>query len=152
MNNILVVPLKRTSDIDITRPIKTWINSAFNSNERPQDLSNALAELQKLRQKSVKSNDMNEVGLTAIGTLVSFANFYKLLLHIFTLAYTLCRYYDQLVSLESKVPSSEVNFPFKWRDAFDRGGLFSGRMSLSIPTIAFERVCVLFNIGALNSM
>jgi programmed cell death 6-interacting protein len=62
------------------------------------------------------------------------------------------RYYDQLVSLESKIPSSEVNFPFKWRDAFDRGGIFSGRMSLSIPTIAFERVCVLFNIAALNSM
>ncbi len=67
MNHILVVPLKKTSDVDITRPLKTWINSTFNSNERPQDLTNALSELQKLRQKSVKSNDLTENGLTTIG-------------------------------------------------------------------------------------
>ncbi|KAI8421344.1 hypothetical protein MSG28_008359 [Choristoneura fumiferana] len=40
-------------------------------------------------------------------------------------------YYDQLVSLEGKVPPQEVQIPFKWKDAFDRGSIFGGRMSLS---------------------
>lgn len=40
-------------------------------------------------------------------------------------------YYDQLVALESKIPSQELQVPFKWRDAFDRGNIFGTRMSLS---------------------
>jgi len=60
-------------------------------------------------------------------------------------------YYDQLASLESKIPANEINIPFKWRDALDRGSIFGTKASLSIPTLAYERVCILFNVGALNS-
>lgn len=45
--------------------------------------------------------------------------------------YTISSYYDQLVSLESKLPPQEVQIPFKWKDAFDKGSIFGGRMSLS---------------------
>ncbi len=41
------------------------------------------------------------------------------------------RYHDQISSLELKIPAHEVNIPFKWKDAFDKGGLFGEKVSLS---------------------
>lgn len=40
-------------------------------------------------------------------------------------------YYDQLVALESKIPAQEIQVPFKWKDAFDKGSIFGGKISLS---------------------
>lgn len=45
------------------------------------------------------------------------------------------RYHDQIASLETKIPPHEVNIPFKWKDAFHKGGLFVERASLSKPFI-----------------
>ena len=61
-------------------------------------------------------------------------------------------YYDQLVAIEKKIPVSEVQIPFKWKDAFDKESIFGGRISLTVPSFAYERVCVLFNMGALSSL
>ena len=60
-------------------------------------------------------------------------------------------YYDQLVSLEQKIPAHEVQIAFKWKDAFDRGSLFGGRISLTVPSMGYEKVCVMFNLAAISS-
>ena len=60
------------------------------------------------------------------------------------------RYYDQLVSLESKCPHIEISF--RWKDAFEKGGsFFLASNTLTISSIAYEKVCILFNIGAIQS-
>jgi len=47
---------------------------------------------------------------------------------------------------------NEVQIPFKWRDAFDRVTIFGGKMRLVVCSLAYERGCILFNIGALQSV
>ena len=61
-------------------------------------------------------------------------------------------YYDQLVSVQQKIPINEVQIPFKWRDAFHKGSFFGGRVSLTLASFQYEKICVLFNIGAFNSI
>lgn len=57
---------------------------------------------------------------------------------MFTLRLHHYRYHDQIAALESKIPAHEVNIPFKWKDAFDKGSLFGGRVSLSKLSSVFE--------------
>lgn len=64
------------------------------------------------------------------------------------------RYYDQLCSMESKLPISEeqIRIKFSWQEAFGKGGFFGGGgKSASQVSSTYERCCVLFNIGSLQS-
>lgn len=52
--------------------------------------------------------------------------------------------------MEAKCPHIEISF--RWKDAFEKGGsFFLASNSLTISSIAYEKVCILFNIGALQS-
>ena len=54
------------------------------------------------------------------------------------------------MSLEAKCPHIEISF--RWKDAFEKGGsFFLASNSLTISSIAYEKVCILFNIGAIQS-
>ena len=64
-----------------------------------------------------------------------------------------CRYYDQFVAVETKLPFTEdqVRVNFQWYDAFEKGTLLSGRPKLNIAQGSFEKACLLFNIAAIQS-
>ncbi|CAH0398967.1 unnamed protein product [Chilo suppressalis] len=127
MADLLSVPLKKSSDVDIVKPLKNLIQSTYNSEKSSEDFTDALNELSRLRTNAIwKVFEKSSLDL-------------------------IYSYYDQLVALESKIPPQEVQIPFKWKDAFDKGSLFGGRMSLTISSLAYERMCVLFNMGAMQS-
>ena len=117
MTELLSVPLKKSNDIDITKPLKNLISSTYSTADQPVDCTDAISDLQKLRNGTTKNPDRSEAGVEAM-----------------------MKYYDQLVSLEMKIPANEVQIPFKWKDAFDKGSIFGGRISLTVPSIGYEKV------------
>ncbi|KAG8227246.1 hypothetical protein J437_LFUL003977 [Ladona fulva] len=129
MAGILAVPLKKPSDVDIIKPLRNLISSTYNSANNQEDHSEAINEFSKLRSNAIwRAFEKNETALEMMNC-----------------------YYDQICALESKIPPTEVQIPFKWKDAFDKGSIFGGRISLTISSLAFEKVCILFNIASLQS-
>lgn len=61
------------------------------------------------------------------------------------------RYYDQLHAIEYKLPITEnqIRIYFKWQDAFISGGSLFGSKQKTNGSwkLAYEKACVLFNIG-----
>jgi len=128
MTELISVPLKKTNEVDLVKPLKTLISSTYSTADQPVDHSDAVSELQRLRLAATKSADRSEASLEA--------------LH---------KYYDQLVALEQKIPTSEIQVAFKWKDAFDKGTIFGGRISLTVASLGYEKACILFNIAALST-
>ncbi|XP_050432887.1 programmed cell death 6-interacting protein [Adelges cooleyi] len=128
---MLAVPVKRASDVNIVKPLKNLISSHYNSSDNPEDYTEAINELSKLRSQALwKVLDKYDNSLELIYS-----------------------YYDQISALEAKVPPSEVQIPFKWKDAFNKMTSFfaNGKVNLTMSSIAYERICVLFNIAAQQS-
>ncbi|KAI4457578.1 pcd6 interacting protein-related [Holotrichia oblita] len=129
MAELISIPLKKPSEVDLVKPLKHIIQSRYSTADKPEDYSDAINELAKLRTNGIwKAFEKYESSLEVIYS-----------------------YYDQLVSLEQKIPAQEVQIPFKWRDAFDKGSLFGSKSSLTIASLSYEKICVLFNIAALQS-
>nr|CAH7717144.1 unnamed protein product [Callosobruchus chinensis] len=129
MAELLSAPLKKPSDVDIVKPLKNLIQSRYSTADKPEDCSEAINEFSKMRTNALwKAFEKYESSLDLI-----------------------YGYYDQIVALESKIPPHELQVPFKWKDAFDKGNIFGSKMSLTIPSLSYEKVCVLFNIAALQS-
>ncbi|VDP07123.1 unnamed protein product [Heligmosomoides polygyrus] len=130
--SFLAVPLKSTSDVDLVKPLTTYIDTVFNtSDDNKAEVAEAVQELNKLRSKACcQPLDKHQSALDIV-----------------------TRYYDQLVAIENKIIISATQNPvvFKWKDAFDKGSLFFSKASLSISDGSFERAAVLFNCGALMS-
>lgn len=129
MADILAVPLKKTSEVDLIKPLKNVIALRFSTADNPEDFGEAIVELNKLRNNAnIRALDKQESSLEI-----------------------LARYCDQLGALEGKIPSQDLQVAFKWKDAFDKGSLFSGKMSLTISSLSYERMCSLFNLAAFQS-
>ncbi|XP_034935914.1 programmed cell death 6-interacting protein [Chelonus insularis] len=128
MAELISVPLKKPSDVDVIKPLTNVIKSTYNTGSNQKDYTEAIHEFSKLRNNALwRAFEKYESSLEVIYS-----------------------YYDQLCALEGKIPTHELQIPFKWKDAFDRT-IFGGKLSLTISTLTYEKMCVLFNIAALQS-
>ena len=66
MADLLSVPMKKTSDIDVSKPLKNLIQSTYSTSEAPVNLHENLQEFQKLRQAAVKSAERGEAAFNAV--------------------------------------------------------------------------------------
>ncbi|KAM9493095.1 programmed cell death 6-interacting protein isoform 1-T1 [Clarias gariepinus] len=129
MATFISVPLKKSSEVDLVKPLSKFITSAYPAGEEQTEYLRAVDELNKLRKSAVgRPLDKHESSLEV-----------------------LLRYYDQLCSVEPKFPFPELCLTFTWKDAFDKGSLFGGSVKLALASVGYEKTCVLFNIGALSS-
>nr|XP_033786238.1 programmed cell death 6-interacting protein isoform X2 [Geotrypetes seraphini] len=131
MTAFISVPLKKSSEVDLGKPLSKFINMTYPAGDEQAEYCRAADELSKLRKSAVgRPLDKHESSLE-----------------------TVLRYYDQLCSIEPKFPFSESQLclTFTWKDAFDKGSLFGGSVKLALPSIGYEKSCVLFNAGALAS-
>ncbi|CAF1104046.1 unnamed protein product [Rotaria sordida] len=118
------IPAKKAFDVNLSTPIKNFIKATFGDKE---DYSASIEGLNALRAEALlRSNYRDDCS--------------KLL-----------RYYDQLHAIEYKLPITEnqIRIYFKWQDALvSGGGLFGGKQKTNGSwKLAYEKACVLFNIG-----
>ncbi|XP_017035130.1 programmed cell death 6-interacting protein [Drosophila kikkawai] len=131
MSKFLGVPLKKPSEVDVVKPLNNLIQSTYNgaSEEEKAKYAEAVNEFSKQRNTAIwKFFEKYEASLEVVYA-----------------------YYDQICALETKISVSELQIPFKWKDAFDKGSIFGGKISLTHTSLMYEKVCVLFNIAALQS-
>ncbi|XP_066530774.1 programmed cell death 6-interacting protein isoform X1 [Hoplias malabaricus] len=129
MATFISVPLKKSSEVDLVKPLSKFITSAYPAGEEQLEYLRAVDELNKLRKNALgRPLDKHESSLEI-----------------------LLRYYDQLCTVEPKFPFPELCLTFTWKDAFDKGSLFGGSVKLALASLGYEKTCVLFNIGALAS-
>ncbi|XP_036748458.2 programmed cell death 6-interacting protein isoform X2 [Manis pentadactyla] len=132
MATFISVQLKKTSEVDLAKPLVKFIQQMYPSGgEEQAQYCRAAEELSKLRRAALgRPLDKHEGALE-----------------------TLLRYYDQICSIEPKFPFSEnqICLTFTWKDAFDKGSLFGGSVKLALASLGYEKSCVLFNCAALAS-
>ncbi|XP_037004072.2 programmed cell death 6-interacting protein isoform X2 [Artibeus jamaicensis] len=132
MSSFISVQLKKTSEVDLAKPLVKFIQQTYPSGGDEQaQYCRAAEELSKLRRAALgRPLDKHEGALE-----------------------TLLRYYDQVCSIEPKFPFSEnqICLTFTWKDAFDKGSLFGGSVKLALASLGYEKSCVLFNCAALAS-
>lgn len=131
MATFISVPLKKSSEVDLVKPLSKFVTASFPESEEQGEYIRAVEELNKLRRNALgRPLDKHESSLEI-----------------------LLRYYDQLCAVEPKFPFSEnqLCLTFTWKDAFDKGSLFGGSVKLALASLGYEKTCVLFNAAALAS-
>uniref|UniRef100_G3NPV3 Programmed cell death 6-interacting protein n=1 Tax=Gasterosteus aculeatus aculeatus TaxID=481459 RepID=G3NPV3_GASAC len=131
MATFISVPLKKSSEVELVKPLSKFITATYPAGEEQGEYIRAVEELNKLRKNALgRPLDKHESSLEIV-----------------------LRYYDQLCAVEPKFPFSEnqLCLTFTWKDAFDKGSLFGGSVKLALASLGYEKTCVLFNAAALAS-
>ncbi|XP_034747956.1 programmed cell death 6-interacting protein isoform X2 [Etheostoma cragini] len=131
MATFISVPLKKSSEVDLIKPLSKFVTATYPAGEEQGEYIRAVEELNKLRRNALgRPLDKHESCLEI-----------------------LLRYYDQLCAVEPKFPFNEnqLCLTFTWKDAFDKGSLFGGSVKLALASLGYEKTCVLFNAAALAS-
>ncbi|CAB1350629.1 unnamed protein product [Coregonus sp. 'balchen'] len=129
MATFISVPLKKSSEVDLVKPLSKFVTATYPAGEEQAEYIRSVEELNKLRKSALgRPLDKHESSLEI-----------------------LLRYYDQLCAVEPKFPFSEnqLCLTFTWKDAFDKGSLFGGSVKLALASLGYEKTCVLFNGAAL---
>jgi len=64
MTDLLSVPLKKSSDVDLVKPLKNIIASLYSTADKPEDFSSSISELNKLRSQALsKTLDKSSAAL-----------------------------------------------------------------------------------------
>uniref|UniRef100_A0A8C4EK84 Programmed cell death 6 interacting protein n=1 Tax=Dicentrarchus labrax TaxID=13489 RepID=A0A8C4EK84_DICLA len=109
MATFISVPLKKSSEVDLVKPLSKFVTATYPAGEEQGEYNRAVEELNKLRKNALgRPLDKHESSLEI-----------------------LLRYYDQLCAVEPKFPFSEnqLCLTFTWKDAFDKGSLFGGSLA-----------------------
>lgn len=53
MAELLCVPLKKPTDVDLVQPLKNLVRGSFSSSDNPEDCDNEIAEFNKMRSTAV---------------------------------------------------------------------------------------------------
>uniref|UniRef100_A0A672HTE8 Programmed cell death 6-interacting protein-like n=1 Tax=Salarias fasciatus TaxID=181472 RepID=A0A672HTE8_SALFA len=110
MATFISVPLKKSSEVDLVKPLSKFVTATYPAGEEQTEYIRAVEELNKLRKNALgRPLDKHESSLEIV-----------------------LRYYDQLCAVEPKFPFSEnqLCLTFTWKDAFDKGSLFGGSVKL----------------------
>uniref|UniRef100_A0A7N6AXL9 BRO1 domain-containing protein n=1 Tax=Anabas testudineus TaxID=64144 RepID=A0A7N6AXL9_ANATE len=110
MATFISVPLKKSSEVDLVKPLSKFVAATYSAGEEQGEYTRAVEEFNKLRKNALgRPLDKHESSLEI-----------------------LLRYYDQLCAVEPKFPFSEnqLCLTFTWKDAFDKGSLFGGSVKL----------------------
>ncbi|MFT7816373.1 programmed cell death 6-interacting protein-like [Arapaima gigas] len=125
------VPLKKTSEVDLAKPLSKYVKNSYANHGDQEVFLRAAEEVDKLRKSALgRPLDKTEPSLEL-----------------------LCRYYDQLCAIEPKFPFSQnQQIGNRWSHHaihLCRGG--GAVPSSALPSLGYEKTCVLFNVGALAS-
>jgi len=130
----LVIPLKTTVDLDLTKPVSSFLRNTFSElgGDAAQEMARSFD--QQRRVACVKALDKNESSLMV-----------------------LMKYHDQLVKISGKIPFTEADcaVKFTWKDPFtsNKGFMSSGSSKTKIQLCSgdFELMCVRWNVAAMMS-
>lgn len=119
MDSLIVVPLKKPIEDGLIKPaLTTLFHSTFTSDYHEINYANLIEDFANLRTEAIwGAFDKHENSLEKLYRYEN--NLSKIYQFIFLLV-IFVRYYDQLCSLEEKLPTNKIQTTFMWKDAFDR--------------------------------